>query len=123
VASDNNLKIENKAEALANKLEFEMRHGFRGQNHYQFQGGILKYHQWITLPLGALLFLTGLIFQQGAWIYFYFIGLMKIGKDTVKEILDSSENQSDLKPLMYYLYGALIISIIMYLYFLFRNQN
>lgn len=85
-------------------------------NHFDFQGGILQYHQYITALSGGLLFLLAFSFDQGAWIYFYLLGMFKIVKDTVKTSrLSSSHKLWDVNttPLVYYLLSALIVTVIM----------
>lgn len=112
---DWNKKVKNKIEALEKKREFEEKHGLNQSNHYDFQGGILQYHQWITLFAGISLFTLGIIFEQGAWIYFYLFGLIKILKDTLKDILnDHNPNTINTKPLTYYLIGALLVTVVMF---------
>ncbi|AFH22348.1 hypothetical protein OSG_eHP23_00095 [environmental Halophage eHP-23] len=105
-------KYENKLKALQRKIQYEKQTGQR-RKHFQFQGGILQYHQWITLVTGSMLFLAGITLQQGAWIYFYLLGLTKIIKDTVSNLIDKKRNNT-LQPLLYYLIGALLVSIIMF---------
>lgn len=85
-------------------------------SHFDFQGGILQYHQWITAYIGGVFFGLGFLFQQGAWIYFYLIGMIKIMKDTVKQIKHRSWGEVkalDTRPLIYYLVSALIVTIVM----------
>ena len=111
---DWNQKVKNKIEALEKKREFERKHGLRQKRHYDFQGGILQYHQWITLFTGASLFTLGIVLQQGAWIYFYLFGLIKILKDTAKDILtDHRPENVNVNPLTYYLIGALLVTVLM----------
>jgi len=107
---DSDKKIENKAEAIARKTKFELENGFRKQSHFDFQGGILKYHQWITLFFGITLVSLALLHQRGSFLYFYLFGLIKIGKDTAQTFL----NMGDIKPspLLYYLIGGLISAVI-----------
>ena len=107
-------RIKNKAEAVARKTRFELKNGIRNKRHFEFQGGILTYHQWITLFTGFTLIILGLTLNQGAWIYFYLLGLFKVVKDTGKTVMDSDQpKRTNLKPLTYYLIGAVIAMIIM----------
>jgi len=107
---ESNRKIENKAEAIAKKTKFELENGYRKQNHFDFQGGILKYHQWITLIFGITLVSLALLHQRGSFLYFYLFGLIKIGKDTLQTFLDM--NEAKLSPLIYYLFGGLVSAVV-----------
>lgn len=85
-------------------------------NHFDFQGGVLQYHQWITALFGGLLFLLTFAFQQGAWIYFYLLGMIKVVKDTVKTTRRSDQTgwkAWNWKPLTYYLISALLVTVVM----------
>jgi len=100
-----------KAEAIAKKKELDVRHNLHENQKFDFQGGVLKYHQWISAFLGLLFVTSGMVLQQGTWIYFYIIGLGKILKDTFSNNLDN--NGLELKPLIYYLVAALLGFIVM----------
>jgi predicted ferric reductase len=83
--------------------------------HFSFQGGILKYHQWITLFTGFLLIDFAFRFQQGAWIYFYLLGMGKVVKDTLKnngEKLRHEPKALELQPLTYYAMGMIVAVIL-----------
>lgn len=85
-------------------------------SHYDFQGGIGKYHQWMAALVGGLLFLLAFSFNQGAWIYFYLLGMVKVIKDTAKSgTVSTSHGLKDVNtaPLVYYLVTALIVAVIM----------
>lgn len=107
---ESNRKIENKAEAIAKKTKFELENGFRKQNHFDFQGRILKYHQWITLFFGITLVSLALLHQRGSFLYFYIFGLIKIGKDTLETFFDMGN--AKLSPLIYYLFGGVVSAVV-----------
>jgi len=104
-------KHENKLDALTSKIEFERRNGFRKNNRFQFIGGVLQYHQWITLLTGITFVSLGLLHQRGSFLYFYLFGLIKIIKDTVETFLGLETLK--LSPLIYYMFGGLISLIIL----------
>lgn len=103
-------ELENKIDALARKIEFETEHGLRDDSHFDFQGGVLKYHQWITLTVGSLFMLLALLHQQGSFLYFYLFGLIKVGKDTANTVLN---NDAELSPLIYYIFSGVMILVLM----------
>lgn len=78
-------------------------------NHFGFQGGVLKYHQWITLFTGLFLINLAYAYDQGAFIYFYLLGMLKISKDTLKTMTEVSTRELyelDMRPITYFLLGG-----------------
>jgi len=100
-----------KAEALARKKQFNVKNGFDKDNHFDFQGRILKYHQWISLSVGTLFMLLALLHQRGSFLYFYVFGLVKVAKDTLETYLETGNKE--LSPLIFYLFGGLTVLILM----------
>lgn len=111
MTDDADRKIENRAEAIAKKTEFELRNGFRQQDHFQFIGGFLKYHQWITLTLGTVFTSLALLHQKGSFLYFYLFGLYKITKDTIRTYLDYEEVK--LSPVIFYVFSGILVIIVL----------
>jgi len=107
----NDKEKRNQAEALANKHCFEITNDLKQRDHFQFIGGFLKYHQWVTLTLATVFVSLGLLHQKGSFLYFYLFGFYKISKDTVKTY--SSLERLKLGPIIYYTIGGLICLIVL----------
>lgn len=105
-----NNKYENKIAQLQKKIKYEKEHDLRDNSHFDFQGGVLKYHQWVTLTVGSIFMLLALVYQQGSFLYFYIFGLIKVLKDTVDAAI---QEEIRLSPLIYYLFAGFTILIIM----------
>lgn len=110
VGQESNKELENKIDALSRKLEFELQNNLRDDSHFDFQGGILRYHQWVTLSIGSIFMLLALLYQRGSFLYFYLFGLIKVGKDTADAFINE---QAQFSPLIYYLFAGLTILIVL----------
>jgi len=105
-------KFQNKLEALNRKRDYEVENGLREKQNKI--GGYYRYGKKTTAAAASLLMANAVILKQGIWTYLYFIGLVKIIRDTVKEAYTGKGfKKNRLKPsaLVYYLAAASVIVV------------
>jgi len=101
----------NEAEQLGRKKSFELRHGLLRQP--ATIGTVYQYDHKLTAAASTLLISLSIILHQGVWTYLYFLGLIKVVKDTAVTIIEDEKTPA-YKPLIYYLAAASIIIVAAY---------
>jgi len=101
----------NEAEQLGRKKSFEFKHGLLHQT--ATIGTVYRYDHKLTAAASTLLISLSIILKQGVWTYLYFLGLIKVVKDTTVTVI-TDEKQPKFKPLIYYLAAASIIVVAAY---------
>jgi len=101
----------NEAEQLGRKKSFELRHGLLHQS--ATIGTVYQYDHKLTAAASTLMISLSIILKQGVWTYLYFLGLIKVVKDTTVTVI-TDEKQPKFKPLIYYLAAASIIMVAAY---------
>jgi len=103
----------NRIDRVADKIEFEYKHGLRPGN--QKIGSIYKYDHKITSSIAAIFSSLAIILQQSVFSYLYILGLIKVVKDSFSSGINTRKKFKikavKFKPLIYYIITASIIVV------------